>query len=99
MLQDRILNGGFYDLIERFPASQVTVEVASALEASRERGGRHERWQEKQLHRAAEAIMKFRDRADAGHGLAAKLEPYRQERPIVLALPRGGVPVAFEVAA
>jgi len=42
--------------------------------------------------------MKFHDRADAGHRLAAKLEPYRQERPIVLALPRGGVPVAFEVA-
>jgi putative phosphoribosyl transferase len=42
--------------------------------------------------------MRFRDRADAGHRLAAKLEPYRQERPIVLALPRGGVLVAFEVA-
>ena len=42
--------------------------------------------------------MRFRDRADAGHRLAAKLEPYRAERPIILALPRGGVPVAFEVA-
>jgi putative phosphoribosyl transferase len=42
--------------------------------------------------------MRFRDRADAGHRLAAKLEPYRFERPIILALPRGGVPVAFEVA-
>ncbi len=42
--------------------------------------------------------MRFRDRVDAGHRLAAKLEPYRLERPIVLALPRGGVPVAFEVA-
>ncbi len=42
--------------------------------------------------------MRFRDRADAGHRLAAKLEPYRLERPIILALPRGGVPVAFEVA-
>jgi putative phosphoribosyl transferase len=42
--------------------------------------------------------MKFHDRADAGHRLAAKLEPYRHEHPIVLALPRGGVPVAFEVA-
>ncbi len=42
--------------------------------------------------------MRFRDRADAGHRLAAKLEQYRFERPIILALPRGGVPVAFEVA-
>jgi putative phosphoribosyl transferase len=42
--------------------------------------------------------MKLHDRADAGHRLATKLEPYRQERPIVLGLPRGGVPVAFEVA-
>jgi len=40
----------------------------------------------------------FRDRAHAGRLLAAKLEPYRAERPIVLGLTRGGVPVAFEVA-
>ena len=40
----------------------------------------------------------FCDRRDAGLRLAVALAPYRQERPIVLALPRGGVPVAFEVA-
>jgi putative phosphoribosyl transferase len=40
----------------------------------------------------------FRDRHDAGLQLAVALAPYRQKRPIVLALPRGGVPVAFEVA-
>src|SRR6266508_495271 len=41
----------------------------------------------------------FRDRADAGRQLAAKLMNYAN-RPnvLVLALPRGGVPVAFEVA-
>ena len=41
----------------------------------------------------------FRDRGDAGRLLAEKLSAYAN-RPdvIVLALPRGGVPVAYEVA-
>ena len=43
--------------------------------------------------------MRFRDRADAGRRLAASLTSYaRRSDVIVLALPRGGVPVAFEVA-
>jgi putative phosphoribosyl transferase len=42
--------------------------------------------------------MLFRDRADAGRRLAEALARYRDEQPIVLALPRGGVPVAAEVA-
>jgi putative phosphoribosyl transferase len=43
--------------------------------------------------------MIFRDRADAGRQLAARLKRYA-DRPdvLVLALPRGGVPVAYEVA-
>ena len=40
----------------------------------------------------------FRDRTDAGHRLAARLAPLRDDDPIVLALPRGGVPVAHEIA-
>jgi predicted phosphoribosyltransferase len=40
----------------------------------------------------------FQDRRQAGHRLAKKLLRYRDLRPVVLALPRGGVPVAVEVA-
>lgn len=42
--------------------------------------------------------LMFEDRADAGRQLAAKLAGMALERPVVLALPRGGVPVAVEVA-
>jgi putative phosphoribosyl transferase len=43
--------------------------------------------------------MQFADRKQAGRALAQKLLRYRADRDvIVLALPRGGVPVAYEVA-
>jgi putative phosphoribosyl transferase len=42
--------------------------------------------------------MVFEDRRQAGRELAVRLAPLSEERPIVLALPRGGVPVALEVA-
>ncbi len=40
----------------------------------------------------------FRDRADAGHRLAEVLQDARLADPVVLALPRGGVPIAAIVA-
>jgi predicted phosphoribosyltransferase len=40
----------------------------------------------------------FRDRADAGRQLADQLGAYAADGPIVLALPRGGVVPAFEIA-
>ncbi|MFK0295760.1 phosphoribosyltransferase family protein [Streptomyces sp. NPDC090442] len=42
--------------------------------------------------------MLFTDRADAGRRLAEALRHLEQEEPVVLGLPRGGVPVAYQVA-
>ncbi len=46
----------------------------------------------------AEPGRVFRDRADAGRQLAVLLRRFRREHPIVVGMPRGGVPVAAEVA-
>lgn len=42
--------------------------------------------------------MLFQNRTDAGRQLAEALLPYKVRHPVILALPRGGVPVAAEVA-
>ena len=42
--------------------------------------------------------MRFANRSQAGEMLARRLLKYPWQRPIVLALPRGGVSVAYEVA-
>ena len=42
--------------------------------------------------------MMFEDRAEAGRQLATALAGYTDERPVVLALPRGGVAVAATIA-
>jgi predicted phosphoribosyltransferase len=44
-------------------------------------------------------MRQYQDRADAGRALARLLDDYKDKPDVVvLALPRGGVPVAFEVA-
>jgi putative phosphoribosyl transferase len=51
------------------------------------------------IREARPMIWRFRDRRDAGRQLAGKLEAYaRRTDVVVLALPRGGVPVGYEVA-
>ncbi|MFI5384053.1 MAG: phosphoribosyltransferase, partial [Methanosarcina thermophila] len=41
----------------------------------------------------------FKNRKDAGEKLAKALEKYREENPVILAIPRGGVEVGLQVAA
>ncbi len=43
-------------------------------------------------------MKRYRDRVDAGRQLAAALAERGYERPVVLGIPRGGLPVAAEVA-
>ena len=46
-----------------------------------------------------QVVMLFKDRSEAGRVLARRLERFRDHpNVIVLALPHGGVPVAYEVA-
>ena len=42
--------------------------------------------------------MSFKNRSEAGRKLARALAAYKDHHPVILALPRGGVPVAAEVA-
>jgi predicted phosphoribosyltransferase len=51
------------------------------------------------MRRALFQVQRFRDRVDAGRKLAEQLSHYANRRDVlVLGLPRGGVPVAYQVA-
>jgi predicted phosphoribosyltransferase len=43
-------------------------------------------------------MMPFEDRAEAGRLLASRLDEYKGQHPLVLAIPRGAVPMAKIVA-
>jgi len=40
----------------------------------------------------------FKDRKDAGQKLAVALQAYKEDNPLVLAIPRGGVELGYEVS-
>lgn len=42
--------------------------------------------------------MRFEDRTDAAQRLAEKLSPYRKQHPLILAIPRGAVPMGVHLA-
>jgi len=48
---------------------------------------------------AVTATRRFEDRRGAGRELAVLLERFREQQPVIAGMPRGGVPVAAEVAA
>jgi putative phosphoribosyl transferase len=45
-----------------------------------------------------EGGSKYHDREDAGKALASRLEEYKKEHPLILAIPNGGVPVAYVIS-
>jgi len=43
-------------------------------------------------------MLIFKDRREAGQKLAKKLKKFKEQKPIILAIPNGGVPVGVEIA-
>ncbi len=74
------------------PAARLRLEGDMAAATGEEGSG-----QESRSPQERENV--FKDRRDAGRQLGRRLSAYSSLRPVVIALPRGGVPVAAEVAA
>ena len=79
------------------PGAGHLFEEPGALEEVAERA---REWFARHLrHAARPRVGRFRDRADAGRAVASRLARYAgRDDVLVLGLPRGGVPVAYEVA-
>lgn len=56
------------------------------------------RWFDRYLAGSRAVVLPFEDRVQAGQLLGKRLLEFKTARPLILALPRGGVPVAFEAA-
>lgn len=74
------------------PSTNVRVPEALMRQTHRSQEG------STQIDDNMQGVMRFHDRVDAGRRLGARLQHLRDDNVIVLGLPRGGVPVAFEVA-
>jgi predicted phosphoribosyltransferase len=80
----------------RAPRRREARRLARQLHRS---GGRRRGSSDAGWRRDGDESMPFRDRADAGRQLATRLTAYAgREDVTLLALPRGGVPVGFEIA-
>jgi len=55
-------------------------------------------WTHREDDRIRPGQRMFQDRADAGAKLATALSAYRKSHPLILGIPRGGVPVAYQIA-
>jgi len=108
-----IVGGADYGVIElnesardRLACLKQMVLVSGATHLFEEPGAMHavlERaiiWFSRYLNAASRSRVyePFADRTEAGRKLASELMHLKSGNPVVLALPRGGVPVAFEVA-
>ncbi len=80
-----------------FPSTSISASAARSRDAANGDQGPWCHWTA-DGNLSVEAVMWFTDRADAGRQLAVRLEHLRGEPVVVLGLPRGGVPVALEVA-
>jgi hypothetical protein len=74
--------------VRRHPLASVATAMCAGLGGRNPHGIRH------RTERPGEDVMRFRDRGDAASRLAQRMRAYKGRRPLVLGVPRGGVPMA-----